>query len=116
MASLEDYLRNFAKAGSRFAFPTGQRIVVETLTLSSPQGDREYYPPSDGFLVLWFEAVDACAEVREDGGLQLLSTNPGSTWAKASIPCARGRRFVYSVWGTSIKQGEFYFVPSLGSQ
>lgn len=116
MASLEDYLRNFATAGSGFAFPTNQHVVIETLAASSSQGAREYYPPSNGFLVLWLEAVGACAEVREDGGVHMLSTNQDSTWAKVAIPCARGRRYNYVVFGTSIKQGEFYFVPSLGSQ
>ena len=48
MASLEDYLRNFAKAGSRQVLPSGQQIVIETVGSSTQEGEREYVPPVDG--------------------------------------------------------------------
>ena len=115
MASLEDCLRNFAKAGSGFAFPSESCIVVESFTSASGQGDREYVPPANGFCVIWLEGTGVDAEIRKDGGLQTLSTNSTSSWAKACFPCTRGRKIYYAIWGT-FKQGEFYFVPSLGSQ
>ena len=115
MASLEDYLRNFAKAGSGFAFPSERCIVIESFTSASRPGDREYVPPANGFCVIWLEGTGIDAEIRQNGSLQTLSTNSTSSWAKACMPCTRGRKLSYAPWGT-FKQGEFYFVPSLGSQ
>ena len=95
MASLEDYLRNFAKAGSRQVLPSGQQIVIETVGSSTQEGEREYVPPVDGYVVVWCEGTSGVsAEIRIDRSIQLY----------------------YALWGSGFKQGEFYFVPSLGSQ
>lgn len=115
MASLKDCLRNFAKAGSGFAFPSESCIVVESFTSTSTEGERTYVAPSNGFCVIWLNGTNTSAELRKDGGAQALSTNNFATWAKASIPCTRGQMISYAPWGT-ITQGEFYFVSSLGSQ
>lgn len=115
MASLKDYLRNFAKAGSGQAFPSERCIVIESFTSTSSAGEREYVPPANGFCVIWLEGTGVDAEIRQDGSLQTLSTNRTSSWAKACMPCTRGRKLSYALWGT-FKRGEFYFVPSLGSQ
>ena len=117
MASLEDYLRNFAKAGSRQVLPSGQQIVIETVGSSTQEGEREYVPPVDGYVVVWCEGTSGIsAEIRIDRSIQLLSANALATWGKAWIPCTRGQKLYYALWGSGFKQGEFYFVPSLGSQ
>lgn len=118
MASLEDCLRNFAKAGSGFASPsTTQHIVVETAGPSTVSGYREYIPPADGYVVIWCEgSSDVAAELRIDRSVQQLSSNDAALWGKATIPCVRGQKLYYAFWGQGFKQGEFYFVPSLGSQ
>lgn len=115
MASLEDYLRNFAKTGSGFAFPSERCIVIENFASTSSPGDREYVPPANGFCVIWLEGIGVDAEIRKSGGAQSLSSNSASSWAKACIPCTRGQKLNYAPWG-AFKRGEFYFVPSLGSQ
>lgn len=117
MASLKDCLRNFGKASSGLAFPSAQRIVVRTLGASSTEEICEYTPPSGGYACIWVNGTsNTAAEIRDPDFVQQLATNPDSTWAKVFIPCTRGRKVIFSVWGAGIKQGEFYFVPSLGSQ
>ena len=75
MASLEDYLRNFAKTGSGFAFPSERCIVIESFASTSSPGDREYVPPANGFCVIWLEGTGVDAEIRKSGGAQSLSSN-----------------------------------------
>lgn len=117
MASLKDCLRNFGKASSRLAFPAAQHIVVETVGPSTVAGIREYIPPADGYAVLWAEgSVGVTVEIRIDASLQQLSSNDTALWGKATMPCTRGQKLYYAFWGEGFKQGEFYFVPSLGSQ
>ena len=115
MASLEDYLRNFAKAGSGFAFPSERCIIIESFAPATEQGNREYVPPENGLCVIWLEGTQVDAEIRKDGGIQTLAITSAAPWAKACVPCTRGQRIYYAIWG-AFKQGEFYFVPSLGSQ
>lgn len=118
MASLEDCLRNFGKASSRLAFPSARRtVVIETVGPSTVAGNREYTPPADGYVVAWAEgSVGITVELHIDGSLQQLSSNDHALWGKATIPCTRGQKLYYALWGSGFKQGEVYFVPSLGSQ
>lgn len=118
MPALKDCLRNFGKASSRLAFPSAQRtVVIETVGSSTVAGNREYTPPADGYVVMWAEgSVGVTVELRIDYSLQQLSSNAAASWGKATIPCTRGQKLYYAFWGSGFKQGEVYFVPSLGSQ
>lgn len=115
MASLKDYLRNFAKASSRFAFPTKQKITVGKITSSTNAGRRDYVPPCDGYLVVWATGT-AIETYATSQYVEQLSTNPSGTVGRAFCPCAKGDVASWGVWGSSFTDGEVYFVPSLGSQ
>lgn len=119
MPALKDCLRNFGKASSRLAFPSAQRtVVIETVGSSTVAGTREYTPPADGYVVMWAEgSAGVIVEfLSGSGGLQQLSANATASWGRATIPCTRGQKLYYAFWGSGFKQGEVYFVPSLGSQ
>lgn len=118
MASLKDHLRNFGKASSRLAFPSARRtVVIETVGPSTAAGMRGYVPPADGYVAMWVEgSAGVTVELLIDGSLQQLSSNDSASWGKATIPCTRGQKLFYAFWGSGFKQGEVYFVPSLGSQ
>ena len=118
MASLEDCLRNFGKASGRLAFPSAHHtVVIETVGSSTVAGNREYTPPADGYVTMWAEgSADVTVDLHADYSLQQLSSNGSASWGKATIPCTRGQKLYYAFWGSGFKQGEVYFVPSLGSQ
>lgn len=118
MPALKDCLRNFGKASSRLAFPSARRtVVIETVGSSTAAGMRGYIPPADGYVAVWAEgSAGVTVELLIDGSLQQLSSNDAALWGKATIPCTRGQQLYYALWGAGFKQGEVYFVPSLGSQ
>lgn len=119
MPALKDCLRNFGKASSRLAFPSAQRtVVIETVGPSTTAGVRDYIPPADGYVSLWAEgSAGVIVEfLSGSGGLQQLSSNATASWGRTTIPCTRGQKLNYAFWGSGFKQGEVYFVPSLGSQ
>lgn len=92
MASLEDYLRNFAKAGSGFAFPSGKTVDLESFGASTGAGSRTYVAPANGYLALWVNATaEAFAEVFSGYACQQLSSNPSRRGLDALSLVGRGK-------------------------
>lgn len=117
MASLEEYLRNFAKAGSGFAFPGWKVVDLESFGTSTNPGLRSYVAPADGYLAIWVNATaNGSAEVVSGYACQQISTNPSYTWAKCFAPCRKGQDCQYAVYGDGFVQGKAMFVHSGGSQ
>ena len=116
MASLEDYLRNFAKAGSGFAFPSWKTVDLESFGTSTGSGSRTYVAPANGYLALWVNATaNAFAEVFSGDACQQLSTNPTKEWARCFVPCRKGQGCHYAVYGDGFIRGKAMFVYSEGS-
>lgn len=117
MASLEDYLRNFAKAGSGFAFPSWETVDIESFGASTGAGSRTYVAPANGYLALWVNATpDTSAEVFSGHACQQLSTSPQKEWDRCFVPCRKGQECQYAVYGGEFIQGKAMFVYSEGSQ
>ena len=116
MASLEDYLRNFAKAGSGFAFPSRKTVDLESFGASTGGGFRTYVAPANGYLALFVNATaNTSAEVFSDFACQQLSSNPSNEWARCFVPCRKGQECHYAVYGDGFIQGKAMFVYSEGS-
>lgn len=116
MASLKDYLRNFAKAGSGFAFPSWKIVELESFGASTGNGNRTYVAPANGYLAIWVNATaNVSAEAFSGHGCQQLSTNPTKEWARCFVPCGKGQECQYAVYGDGFVQGRAVFVYSEGS-
>ena len=116
MASLEDYLRNFAKAGSGFAFPSWKTVDLESFGASTGSGVRTYVAPANGYLTLFVNATDyATAEAFSGSACQQLSSSPSKEWARCFVPCRKGQECHYAVYGERFIQGKAMFVYSEGS-
>lgn len=116
MASLEDYLRNFAKAGSGFAFPSWKTVDLESFGVSTEMGFRTYVAPANGYLALFVNATaNTSAEVFSGYACQQLSSNPSNEWARCFVPCRKGQECQYAVYGDGFIQGKAMFVYSEGS-
>lgn len=116
MASLEDYLRNFAKTGSGFAFPSGKTVDIESFGASTENGVRTYVAPANGYLTLWVNATtNASVEAISGYACQQLSSNPSKDWARCFVPCRKGQECQYAVYGEMFIQGQVTFVYSEGS-
>ena len=116
MASLKDYLQNFAKASSGLSSPGGNRIVVKTISSNFVSGSYRYTAPTCGFLCLYANGTRLSAEAYVEGKCATLSTNPESAWARCFIPCNKGERVTWAIWGSAFVLGEVYFVKTIGSQ
>lgn len=115
MASLEDYLRNFAKAGSGLAFPSWKTVDLESFGASTGSGVRTYVAPANGYLTLWVNATANASAEAFSSCLQL-STSPQKEWARCFVPCRKGQECQYAVYGDRFIQGKATFVYSEGSQ
>lgn len=116
MASLKDYLRNFAKAGSGFAFPSRKTVDLESFGASTGSGVRTYVAPANGYLTLFVNATaSASAEAFSGYTCQQLSSNPSKEWARCFVPCRKGQECQYAVYGERFIQGKAMFVYSEGS-
>lgn len=116
MASLEDYLRNFAKAGSGFAFPSRKTVDLESFGASTGSGVRTYVAPANGYFTLFVNATAyASAEAFSGYACQQLSSNPSKEWARCFVPCRKGQECQYAVYGERFIQGKAMFVYSEGS-
>lgn len=117
MASLEDCLRNFAKAGSGFAFPSARFVVLETFGATTTAGERKYIPPADGYISLYLNATSGTVvEAYARYTCQQLSSHYSGQWARCCVPCKKGSECLYRVLGAGIIQGQAVFVYSEGSQ
>lgn len=116
MASLEDCLRNFVKAGSGFAFPSMKTVDLESFGASTGSGARTYVAPANGYLALFVNATaNASAEVFSGYACQQLSSSPSKEWARCFVPCRKGQVCQYAVYGDGFIQGRAMFVYSEGS-
>lgn len=112
----KNLLRNFAKVGSGFAFPSWKIVDLESFGASTGIGERTYVAPANGYLALWVNATaNTSAEVFSGYACQQLSTNAKNEWARCFVPCRKGQECQYAVYGDGFIQGKAMFVYSEGS-
>lgn len=124
MTSLKDCLRNFAKAGSRFAAPsTGRVSYTPVVDVGNNAWGRET-APLVGFIVIVFISgsnVGFWDLQNTTSGLKTCGAGLGGTTGSCFVPCNKGDAISYHLGSTSgatpnASAVEIYFVPSLGSQ
>lgn len=123
MASLEDYLRNFAKAGSGFAAPSARRVSFTPVVDTGNGAWGHETAPSVGLFVIKF--VDANISYwdiqNQTSHANTCGAALGQRTGASYVPCNKGDSITYHLGSTSGQTSnasaiEVYFVPSLGSQ
>ena len=123
MASLKDYLRNFAKASSHFA-SFGGKSTTYTPVLDNGGGQwGSIVSPGDGVVSIDFNYanLDYFDLQNQTTGIQSCTATLNRTTGACFVPCAKGDQIRYHL-GTNSGQPQnpsavtVRFVPSLGSQ
>lgn len=123
MASLEDYLRNFAKAGSGFAFPSTGRVSYAPVVDTGNGAWGHETAPSVGLFVIKF--VDANIGYwdlqNQTSHVNTCGATIDQRTGASYVPCNKGDAIAYHLGSTNgqtpnASAVEVYFVPSLGSQ
>ena len=123
MASLEDYLRNFVKAGSGFAAPSARWVSFTPVVDTGNEAWGHETAPSVGLFVIKFvnanigywDIQNRTSHTNTCGAS--LDQHTGASY----VPCNKGDAIAYHLGSTSgqtpnASAVEVYFVPSLGSQ
>ena len=123
MASLEDYLRNFVKAGSGFAAPSARRVsftpVVDT---GNGVWGHETAPSVGLFVIKFVDANIGYWDIQNQGShINTCGATIGQRTGASYVPCNKGDSIAYHLGSTNgqtpnASAVEVYFVPSLGSQ
>lgn len=123
MASLKDCLRNFAKAGSKFAAPSTRRISYTPVVDTGNNTWGRETAPFVGFFVIAFVGSNVGYwDLRNDtSGIQTCGEGIGGSTGSCFVPCNKGDAIGYHLGSTTgatpnASAVEVYFVPSLGSQ
>lgn len=123
MASLEDYLRNFAKAGSGFAAPSARWVSFTPVVDTGNEAWGHETAPSVGLFVIKF--VNANIGYWDIQNRTSHTNTCGATIGQRTgasyVPCNKGDAIAYHLGSTNgqtpnASAVEVYFVPSLGSQ
>ncbi len=123
MASLEDYLRNFAKAGSGFAAPSARWVSFTPVVDTGNEAWGHETAPSVGLFVIKF--VNANIGYWDLQNQTSHTNTCGATIDQRTgasyVPCNKGDAIAYHLGSTNgqtpnASAVEVYFVPSLGSQ
>lgn len=122
MASLEDYLRNFAKAGSGFAAPSARRVSFTPVVDTSNGVWGHETAPSVGIFVI--AVVDANIGYWDIQNRTSHTNTCGATVGQRTgasyVPCNKGDAIAYHLGSTNgqtpnASAVEVYFVYSEGS-
>lgn len=123
MASLEDYLRNFVKAGSGFAAPSARRVSFTPVIDTGNEALGHETAPSVGLFVIKFvNANIGYWDIQnQTSHANTCGAAPGQSTGASYVPCNKGDSIIYHLGSTSgqtpnASAVEVYFVPSLGSQ
>lgn len=124
MTSLKDYLRNFAKAGSKFAAPSTGRVSYTPVVDAGGNTWGRETAPFVGFFVIVFvngSNVGFWDLQNITSRLKTCGMGLGGTTGSCFVPCNKGDKISYHLGSTTgatpnASAVEVYFVPSLGSQ
>ena len=123
MASLEDYLRNFAKAGSMFAAPSRGRVSYTPVVDTGSGVWGQETAPSVGLFVIKFVGANiGYWDIQnQTSHANTCGASLGHSTGASYVPCNKGDAIAYHLGSTNgqtpnASTVEVYFVPSLGSQ
>ena len=123
MASLEDYLRNFVKAGSGFAAPSARWVSFTPVVDTGNEAWGHETAPSVGLFVIKFvNANIGYWDIQnQTSHANTCGAAIGQRTGASYVPCNKGDAIAYHLGSTSgqtpnASAVEVYFVPSLGSQ
>lgn len=123
MASLEDYLRNFATAGSGFAAPSARWVSFTPVVDTGNEAWGHETAPSVGLFVIKFANANIGYWDIQNQTSHANTCGPslGQHTGASYVPCNKGDAITYHLGSTSgqtpnASAVEVYFVPSLGSQ
>ena len=123
MASLEDYLRNFVKAGSGFAAPSARWVSFTPVVDTGNEAWGHETAPSVGLFVIKFvNANIGYWDIQnQTSHANTCGAAIGQHTGASYVPCNKGDSIRYHLGSTSgqtpnASAVEVYFVPSLGSQ
>lgn len=123
MASLEDYLRNFAKAGSGFAALSARWVSFTPVVDTGNEAWGHETAPSVGLFVIKFvNANIGYWDIQnQTSHANTCGAAIGQRTGAGYVPCNKGDAITYHLGSTTgatpnASAVEVYFVPSLGSQ
>lgn len=123
MASLEDYLRNFVKAGSGFAAPSARWVSFTPVVDTGNEAWGHETASSVGLFVIKFvNANIGYWDIQnQTSHANTCGAAIGQHTGASYVPCNKGDSITYHLGSTSgqtpnASAVEVYFVPSLGSQ
>ena len=123
MASLEDCLRNFAKAGSNFAAPSRGKVSYTPVINTGNNAWGRETAPAVGFFVITFVGSNVGFWDLQNitSNIKTCGMGLGGSTGSSFVLCNKGDAIVYHLGSTTgatpnASAVEVYFVPSLGSQ
>lgn len=123
MTSLKDCLRNFAKAGSRFAAPSTGRVSYTPVVDTGNNTWGYETAPSVGLFVIQFDGANiGYWDIQnQTSHANTCGATIDQQTGSGYVPCNKGDAISYHLGSTNghtpnASVVKVYFVPSLGSQ